>query len=149
MNEFITNLQYWHWWILAMVCLSIETFVPGAVFIWFSASAAVMGFILFLLPDLSWQWQFTLFGILSVLSILGWRLYRQKVPVVDTHPALNKRGEELIGRIFTLSTPISNNYGKIHVDDTLWKVHGNDCDAGKKVKVISLNGTVLNIEHVQ
>ena len=148
MNEFITNLQYWHWWILAIVCLSIEIFAPGAVFIWFSASAAVMGFILLLLPDLSWQWQITLFGILSVLSIFGWRMYRQKVPEIDAHPALNKRGEELIGRTFTLSTPIADNYGKIHVDDTMWKVYGMDCEAGQKVKVTSLNGTVLNVEHV-
>ena len=148
MSEFFTNMQYWHWWVLAMVCLSLEIFAPGAVFIWFSASAAVMGFILLLLPDLAWQWQITLFGVLSVLSIFGWRLYRQKVPEVDAHPALNKRGEELIGRVFTLKMPINDNYGKINVDDTMWKVYGNDCEAGQKVKVTSLNGTVLNVEHV-
>jgi membrane protein implicated in regulation of membrane protease activity len=148
MHEFLSNLEYWHWWIIAMVCLSIEIFAPGAIFIWFSASAAVMGFILLLFPDLSWQLQVTLFGILSVLAMLSWRLYRKKVPEIDAHPSLNKRGEELVGRIFTLSTPIIDNYGKIHVDDTMWKVHGNDCDAGKKVKVTSIDGTVLNIEHV-
>ena len=148
MNEFITNIEYWHWWVLAMVCLSLEIFAPGAVFIWFSASAAVMGFVLLLLPDLAWQGQITLFGILSLLSILGWRLYRQKVPEIDAHPALNKRGEELIGRIFTLNKPIIDNYGKINVDDTMWKVYGDDCDSGQKVKVISLSGTVLNVEHV-
>jgi len=148
MNEFITNLQYWHWWILAIVCLSLEIFAPGAVFIWFSVSAAVLGFLLLLLPDLSWQWQITLFGVLSILSILGWRMYRQKVPEIDAHPALNKRGEELIGRTFTLNTPITDNYGKINVDDTMWKVYGKDCEVGQKVKVTSLTGTVLNVEHV-
>lgn len=148
MNEFISNIEYWHWWVLAMVCLSLEIFAPGAVFIWFSVSAAVMGFILLLIPDLSWQLQITLFGVLSILSIFGWRLYRQKVPEIDAHPALNKRGEELIGRVFTLNKPISDNYGKINVDDTMWKVHGEDCNAGQKVKVTSLNGTVLNVEHV-
>ena len=148
MNELVTDLQYWHWWVLAMVCLAIEIFAPGAVFIWFSVSAAVTGAILLLLPDLAWQWQITIFGVLTLLSIVAWRQYRKNVPEVDSHPALNKRGEELIGRIFTLSTPINNNYGKIHVDDTMWKVHGDDCDIGQKVKVTSLNGTVLNVEHV-
>jgi len=148
MNEFVTNLQYWHWWILAIVCLCIEIFAPGAIFIWFSISAAVVGFILVLLPDLTWQWQITLFGIFSILSIFGWRLYRKKVPEIDAHPALNKRGEELIGRTFTLSAPIINNFGKIHVDDTLWKVQGDDCDVGQKVKVTSIEGTVLNVEHI-
>ncbi len=148
MSELVTDLQYWHWWVLAMICLAIEIFVPGAVFIWFSVSAAVTGAILLILTDLAWQWQITIFGVLTLLSILAWRQYRKNVPEVDSHPALNKRGEELIGRTFTLSTPISNNYGKIHVDDTMWKVYGVDCDAGQKVKVTSLNGTVLNVEHV-
>ncbi len=30
----------------------------------------------------------------------------------------------------------------------MWKVYGNDCEVGQKVKVTSLNGTVLNVEHV-
>lgn len=148
MSEFISNLQFWHWWVLAITCLALEIFAPGAVFIWFSASAAVMGFILLLVPDLSWQWQIALFGFLSVLSLFGWRLYRQKVPELDSHPTLNKRGEELVGRIFTVNTPINDNYGKIIVDDTMWKVHGNDCEAGQKVKVTSISGTVLNVDHV-
>jgi len=148
MSEFITNIQYWHWWVLAMVCLAIEIFAPGAVFIWFSVSAAVTGVILLLLPDLTWQLQITIFGVLTLLSILAWRQYRKNVPEVDSHPALNKRGEELIGRVFTLNMPINDNYGKINVDDTMWKVYGNDCEAGQKVKVTSLNGTVLNVEHV-
>ncbi len=148
MDELVTNLQYWHWWVLAIVCLTLEIFAPGAVFIWFSASAAVMGFLLLLLPDLSWQWQIAIFGALSVLSIVGWRQYRLKNPEVNVAPTLNKRGEELVGRVFTMSSPITNNYGKIHVDDTMWKVYGEDCESGQKVKVTSLDGTVLNVEHV-
>lgn len=148
MSEFLNDLQYWHWWVLAIVCLILEIFAPGAIFIWFSAAAALLGILLIFLPDLSWQWQITIFGALSVLSILGWRQYRVKVPEVDTHPALNKRGEELIGRTFTLDEAIVNNYGKIRVDDTMWKISGADCEVGQKVKVTSLNGTVLNVEHV-
>ena len=148
MNEFVTNLQYWHWWIIAIVCLTLEIFAPGAVFIWFSASAAVMGFLLLLLPDISWQWQFAIFGVLSVLSIVGWRQYRLKNPEANVAPTLNKRGEELVGRTFTMTAPITDNYGKIHVDDTMWKVCGEDCNSGQKVRVTSLDGTVLNVEHV-
>ncbi|MEM7401516.1 MAG: NfeD family protein [Pseudomonadota bacterium] len=148
MNELVTNLQYWHWWVLGIVCLTLEIFAPGAVFIWFSVSAAVLGFILLFIPDLSWQWQIAIFGVLSLLTIIGWRQYRIKVPEADVHPTLNKRGEELVGRVFTLTAPITNNYGKINVDDTMWKVYGTDCDAGQKVKVTSLNGTVLNVDHV-
>ncbi|MEM7401194.1 MAG: NfeD family protein, partial [Pseudomonadota bacterium] len=112
MNELVTNLQYWHWWVLGIVCLTLEIFAPGAVFIWFSVSAAVLGFILLFVPDLGWQWQIAIFGALSLLTIIGWRQYRIKVPEADVHPTLNKRGEELVGRVFTLTAPITNNYGK-------------------------------------
>jgi len=148
MNEFLTNLEYWHWLVLAMACILIEIFAPGAIFIWFGVSAGIVGILVMLIPDISWQVQLTLFGIFSLLSIVAWRQYRKKNPEENLHPTLNKRGEELIGRTFTLSTPITNNYGKIHVDDTMWKVHGDDCAVGQKVKVTSIDGTVLNIMHV-
>ncbi len=148
MSEFIANIQYWQWWVLAIIFLTLEIFAPGAVFIWFSASAAIMGVILLLVPDLIWQWQIAIFGALSLLTIIAWRQYRKKVPEKTSHPTLNKRGEELIGRTFTLDEAIVNNYGKIRVDDTMWKIKGEDCEIGQKIKVTSLNGTVLNVEQV-
>ena len=146
--NFLADLQYWHWWVLGIVCLAIEIFAPGAIFIWFAASAAFLGVLLLVMPDLTWQIQVTLFSVLSILSIINWRQYRKKVPEENAYPALNKRGEELIGRVFTLDEPIVNNYGKIRVDDTLWKINGSDANVGMKVKVTSLDGTVLKVEHV-
>ena len=72
----------------------------------------------------------------------------KKNPEINQHPTLNKRGEELVGRTFTLDEAIVNNYGKIRVDDTMWKIHGDDCEVGQKVKVTSVDGTVLKVEHV-
>lgn len=148
MNDFLANLQYWHWWVLGIVCLAIEIFAPGAIFIWFGASAVFLGFLLLMMPDLTWQVQITLFSALSMLSIISWAQYRKNVPEENAYPTLNKRGEELVGRIFTLDEPIINNFGKIRVDDTMWKINGSDAGVGQKVKVVSLDGTVLNIELV-
>ncbi len=44
--------------------------------------------------------------------------------------------------------PIVNNYEKIRVDDTMWKTHGSDTVVGQKVKVVSLDGTMLMVEHI-
>lgn len=146
--EILNNLQYWHWWVLAIICLAIEIFAPGAIFIWFSASATILGLLILIMPELSWQVQITLFALFSIFSIVAWRLYRERVPEKTEYPTLNKRGEELVGRIFTLDEPIVNNYGKIHVDDTMWKINGEDSKVGQKVKVTSLDGTVLNVVRV-
>ena len=146
MSEFTTYIEYWHWWVLALACLSIEVFAPGAIFIWFAAAAAVTGAVLLVLPDLSWQIQITLFAILSLASIIAWHKYRQKSPLKNPYPTLNKRGEELVGRSFTLAEPIVNNYGKLRVDDTMWKINGPDAEVGQKVKVTSIDGTILKVE---
>lgn len=146
MTDFLTNLEYWHWWVLGIACLTLEVFAPGAIFLWFAVSAGILGFLLLLLPDLGWQIQITLFSVFSIVSIIGWHKYREKVPESNPYPALNKRGEELIGRSFTLDEPIVNNYGKIRVDDTMWKIYGPDADVGKQVKVISIDGTILKVE---
>ena len=148
MNEFLTNIQFWYWWVLGIACLALEIFAPGAIFIWFGISAGLMGFLLLLIPDLSWQLQISIFSVFSILSILTWRLYRKNVPEEDIYPTLNKRGEELVGRTFTLDEPIINNYGKIRVDDTMWKINGADAAIGQKIKVVSLDGTVLKVDHV-
>ena len=123
-------------------------FAPGAIFIWFSASAVILGFMLVAMPEISWQIQITLFAVLSILSIVGWRQYRKNIPEKNEYPTLNKRGKELVGRVFTLDEPIVNNFGKIRVDDTMWKINGADAEVGHKIKVTSLDGTVLNVERV-
>ena len=148
MSEFFSNIQFWHWWVLAIACIVLEVFAPGAVFIWFGASAAVVGLILLALPELTWQMQLIIFSVLSVLSIVGWHMYRKKVPEEDHHPTLNKRGEELIGRTVTLTEPIVNNFGKIRVDDTMWKIQGEDVASGNKVQITAIEGTTLIVKHV-
>lgn len=61
-------------------------------------------------------------------------------------PALNRRGEQYIGRVFTLTEPIVNGVGKVKVDDTTWKVNGDDMEAGAKVRVVAIDGTVFKVE---
>ncbi|MCG8379509.1 MAG: NfeD family protein, partial [Proteobacteria bacterium] len=58
----------------------------------------------------------------------------------------NRRGEQYVGRIFTLEEPIVNGVGKVKVDDSTWKVMGVDMPAGTKVRVLSVDGTILNVE---
>ena len=60
-------------------------------------------------------------------------------------PALNRRGEQYIGRTLTLDEPIVNGQGKIRVDDTTWKVEGDDMPAGTRVTVIGVDSVVLKV----
>jgi membrane protein implicated in regulation of membrane protease activity len=67
-------------------------------------------------------------------------------PPQTDEPTLNRRGEQYVGRVFTLEEAIVNGVGKIKVDDSIWKVMGEDMDDGGKVKVIGIDGTVFKVE---
>jgi len=139
---------FWYWWVLAVVFLVIEILAPGFFFLWMAVSGCLTGIMVWMTPSISMNVQIFIFSILSVISITAWRLYAKKHPIETDQPLLNKRGAQYVGRIFNLYEPIENGQGKIKVDDTIWKVHGEDCDIHTKVKVIASRGTVFDVEAV-
>ena len=54
MSYFLQHLTWWHWMVLAVLLAAAETFLPGAVAIWFAAAAAVIG-LLMVVIDIPWQ----------------------------------------------------------------------------------------------
>ena len=142
----LEEIEFWHWWVAAVVLIVIEVFAPGTVALWMAVSAAAIGLLLLALPDLTWQVQFLVFAVLSVATVIGWRTYQLRYPTETDQPALNRRGEQYVGRVFTLTEAIVNGTGKIHVDDTMWKVEGEDLPAGTQVRVTGVDGTLLTVE---
>ncbi len=140
------NFVFWHWWVLALALVVLEILAPGtAFFIWMGAAAGLTGVVLLLAPTLGWEIQFAIFSIVSVASTLVWRSYSRKKAPVSDEPLLNRRGEQYVGRVFTLEEPIVNGYGKLRVDDTTWKIEGPDLPAGTRVRVSGVDGTILKI----
>jgi hypothetical protein len=106
----------------------------------------VVGAVLYFVPTLTWEYQFILFSIVSVGSIVAWRAWRQARPVITDEPTLNRRGSQFIGRVFTLDAPIINGIGKVRVEDSTWKIEGADCPTGTKVRVAGIENTVLKVD---
>ncbi len=136
---------FWHWWILAVILLALEAFAPGAIFVSMSIAAALVGLFVWLTPVTGWEIQVFIFAVLSLITIVTFRAYQRRHPTATTAPLLNRRGQQYVGRAFTLEEPIVNGLGKIRVDDTTWKVHGPDCPAGTPVEVIDVEGVVLKV----
>ena len=143
----LDQIVFWHWWVFGLGMLILEAFMPGAIFLWMGVSAAVVGLLLWMIPELGWEWQFLIFALLSVISVVAWKKYRPAVPATD-RPALNRRGEQYVGRSFTLQEPIVNGIGKLSVDDTTWRISGTDLPAGRKVQVTGVDGTTLRVEAI-
>ena len=139
----LEQLDYWHWWILAAALIIFEVFAPGAFFLWLGIAAGAVGGLVYVSPSLGWEYQVLLFSVLSVVSIIIWRKFFRATPGDTDQPALNRRGEQYIGRTFTLQEPIIDGIGKIRVDDSSWKIRGEDCAVGTQVEITGVDGTIL------
>ncbi len=147
MIELISHLTWWHWIVGAVVLAAVETFMPGAVAMWFAASAAVVGLLLLVVP-LPWQWQWVLFAVLGVVALMIYRNYFRAQPDSSAQPNLNQRGLQYVGQELVLMEPIVQGYGRVRVGDGVWKVTGADLPAGARVRVVGADGTVLQVQAV-
>ena len=126
--------------------LILELTSPAFFFLWLGFSAAAVGFLLLVFPAIPIEAQLALFGLLSIVAVVAWRRYREVHPPVSDQPLLNQRGQQYMGRVFTLDKPIVNGVGKVEVDDSTWRVKGPDLPAGTRVRVTGVDGVIFVIE---
>jgi inner membrane protein len=148
MDALLTILGGWTWWVVAGVLLIAELAAPGVFFIWLALAAATLG-VITLAVDISWQWQLTLFAVLSLAILmiakpwLKWREARN-----SEQPNLNRRMLDFVGKSYVLDQPIVNGHGKIRINDTLWDATGPDSPKGHWVKVLRVDGLKLAVEPI-
>jgi inner membrane protein len=140
------SLGAWAWIILGVLLIGVELLAPGAFFLWLGLAAIVTGLLDSVL-DLSWQASALIFALLSVGAVvLGRFVTRAKTqPDAEVAP-LNQRGQSLVGRVFTLETPIKDGEGRVRVDDSSWRVVGADRFAGAKVRIVRVEGSTLVVD---
>ena len=144
----ITELGPWIWMVLGLVLLALEIFVPGVFLLWIGIAALVVGAIS-LMPWQAefwvWQVQVIVFLALALISAYaGRRIMSSSTDETDL-PLLNRRREQLVGRIATLAEPISNGRGRIQLDDTVWRVKGPDLPSGTRVRVAGIDSAGLEL----
>jgi membrane protein implicated in regulation of membrane protease activity len=151
----IVELGPWSWIVLGCVLLALEIVLPGFFLLWIGLAALVTG-ALSLFPGLltlvlwdsswwSWQVQVVVFLVLAVLfGYGGSRLMRPRRGDSD-QPLLNRRSEQLVGKIATLTEPIKDGRGRVRIGDTMWRVSGPDLPAGTQVRVKGATATDLEL----
>jgi len=144
--EWLQQVEFWHWWVAAVVLLILEVFAPGAFFLWLAIAAGVLGLVVMAVPAMAWDMQLLVFAVLSVAAVALGRVWLKRHPIGTDRPTLNRRGDQYVGRVFTLDEPVINGFGKIRVDDTTWKIRGDDCAAGSRVRVVGVDGTTLLVD---
>jgi membrane protein implicated in regulation of membrane protease activity len=65
---------------------------------------------------------------------------------VSDQPLLNRKSEQLIGKVLPLHQAIVNGQGRVKLGDALWTVDGPDLPAGTQVRVIGATSMILKVE---
>ena len=91
----LTELVFWHWWVLAAVLVGLEMLMPTTVLLWPGLAAAITGFVLAAAPGLEWQAQIFVFAILAVISVALARVYYRLRPQETADSGLNRRAGAL------------------------------------------------------
>lgn len=142
--DFLVSHGAWSWIVAGLVLLGLELFVPGGVLVWLGAAALVTGLgALFI--NIFWPLQFVVFGVLALVSIWLWLKFRGP-GVASDRPFLNQRANRFIGQEAVLEEPISEGFGRLSLDDTVWRVQGPDLAAGSRVRIIEADGALLKVE---
>ena len=139
-----------HWWVLGLICLSLEMLAPAAVFLWFGVAGLLVGTTAWLIPSMGWQEETLLFTALALGSLIylrAWRARNTPLSVVD-QPYLNKRTDAMVGQTHALLHAIENGRGKIQIGDAQWRCTGPDLPAGTQVQIDAVRDLVLHVTPV-
>ncbi len=147
-ERLVLELGPWIWWIVGLLLLGLEVLAPGTFFLWFGLAAIVVGTIA-IVVDIPWQLAVTLFGVLSVGSMIVGRLVMRRTRDEGGDANLNQRGKRMIGREFVLAEPMRDGSGSVRIDDTVWRVSGPDCPAGTRISVTGVDGATLTVAPVR
>jgi inner membrane protein len=146
MIAFLEGLKFWHWFGLGFALGILELLIPGAAMVWLGVGALVIGVLVFAIPSMPWSLQLILFVVASFAAIFAWRNYKRRSPDVSDQPALNQRGAQYVGSVYSVVEPIERGRGKIRVGDGVWNARGPDAVVGARVRVAGVDGTDLLVE---
>ena len=139
------GVPYYVWLIAGLVLCGLETIVPGAFLIWIGLAGLIVGAVEYVAP-MHLPVQALVFAALTVtLVFVGRKVYGSLA--LGARPLPLSRAHALLDRVFTLETAIVNGYGAMRVEDSVWRVGGEDMPAGTRVRVSSVEeGGSLRVE---
>ncbi|MBN6149601.1 NfeD family protein [Xanthomonas sp. AmX2] len=134
------------WGALTLLLFAAEAMAPGAFMLWMGFAAAAVFVGVLAVPGIPLLWQIGAFVVLSFVAIQVYRTWFRGRDRVSDRPLLNRRAEQLIGRVVLLDQPIQSGRGRAKVDDAFWVVGGDDLPAGTAVRIVGVDGMTLQVE---
>ena len=126
-------------WLIALISLALP---------WAGIGAGLAGAWQIAQGDKSGWWLVGAGAAMLVADVLIDFVWAHPSISKSDQPDLNRRAEQLIGRVLLLEEAIEGGRGKVRVGDTLWLAEGADLPTGTRVKVTSVRRDALQVEAV-
>ncbi|MGV8930795.1 MAG: NfeD family protein [Luteimonas sp.] len=136
------------WAAVALLLFAVETLAPGAFMLWLGLAAVAVFLGVLLIPGLPLLAQVAAFIVLSFVSIQVYRTWfrgRGRERQSD-QPMLNRRAQQLVGRVVALEHGIVQGRGRVQIADAYWDVSGPELPAGMQVRIVGVNGMTLQVQ---
>ncbi len=133
------------WACLALLLMAAETTAPGIFLLWLGIAASAVFLVVWLIPGLSVLMQVVLFVVFSFVAIGIYIQFFRRMESPSDKPLLNRRAEQLVDKVMTLETAITNGQGRVKIGDALWTVQGADMPVGSLVRVVSVDSMILRV----
>ncbi len=143
------QLEWYHWAIVGILLVVSELLVPAFFVIWFGLGGLIVAILLVLLPEISFTAQLLVWMAASIGLVVLW------FKVFQPHQHKIKAGRssaEAVGEVGLLINDIKP-FGKAKVrfqtpliGSDVWEcVADEKIEAGSRVKVVSVEGSLLKI----
>ena len=136
-----------HWGLLGLSLVGLELITGTTYILWPAAAALILAVLTFFLP-LSWEVQFVLFFILSIVLLVAGHRYLRPLMKSGEPTEVNDPGQTMMGRRVTAFTDFENGHGRVTVGDTQWSASTDSGDpkTGDALVITSVAGTTLIVE---
>lgn len=139
------------WWVAFGVLVGVVELLTFSYFlIWIALAAFATGGALWLAPGLGGAAQTALFAVLAVILTVAGRAWLARRRVVEGSSDLNRRSEQMVGRIGKTLAAFDHGEGVLLIDDVRWRARLSAGAAGadEALKVIGAEGMILICEPV-
>ena len=134
------------WGCLALLLIAAETLAPGVFMLWLGVAAGIVFAIVLVIPGIPVLWQTVGFVLFSFALIPAYRYFFRMHDRQSDQPLLNRKAEQLIGKVLPLHQAIVNGQGRVKIGDALWTVEGPDLPQGAQVRVIGATSMILKVD---
>jgi membrane protein implicated in regulation of membrane protease activity len=136
--ELYRQQPFWVWLAVGSLILTAEVATGSGWLLWAAASAAAVGYIAMLAPDLGLAPEIMLWAALSLVSTFAAKRF---LPAQAPPGDINDNIERLIGRTGLATSPFNNGYGRVAVEGCEWAAElegGGALPEGARVEVAAL-----------